>query len=576
MLAVNTLLQDRYRIISPLGHGGMGAVYKAIDERFGEPIALKEILIELTNSNNEKQKDLVIKAFEREAKALAKASHEVVPYVRDYFTELDRQFLVMELVEGKDLAEMLEQNNTPFSLKDSLKWLDQLLDALDYLHNLQPQIIHRDIKPQNLKLNFRRKIKLLDFGIAKSADNATSTITNQTFVGATLNYSPIEQILRVIDPTFREFIILKHKEEAGKVLSQSTDTRCDIYSLGATFYHLLTNHLPENVVKRTVEIWSDNADPLVNPTELNTEIPAPIAQCLLKAMEVERDNRYSSAFEMREALQKVIKAEKRSKQTGNVTALAEQRRLQIEKEEIKLQQQRLMQAETDKLVGGGNEIKIQTQNEVSFDTQNSSSELSKPQHFNTQPSVSKSSFTEPLPVDVSITQPTGSISKTEVTGTGHFDQMLLEKNQTSAQSMIFGDAEPKLRVKTLWILPIAALGILTISGISGFVLMNNLGPTDPNKPVPNVVISTPTATPAITPTVAPIISPTPLPTQSKPNETSEKRRIYEKAKPSVVPTPNKTPIQIPVKTPLPQGKIPKPKPQKQNISDDCIYNGRCN
>lgn len=179
MLEINTLLQNRYRIVNQLGHGGMGAVYKAIDERFGEPIALKEILIELTNANNEKQRGLITKAFEREAKALAKASHEVVPYVRDYFIELDRQFLVMELVEGKDLAEILEQNDKPFSLKDNLKWLDQLLDALDYLHNLKPPIIHRDIKPQNLKLNFRRKIKLLDFGIAKSVDNAASTITNQ-------------------------------------------------------------------------------------------------------------------------------------------------------------------------------------------------------------------------------------------------------------------------------------------------------------------------------------------------------------------------------------------------------------
>ncbi|MGI8638795.1 MAG: protein kinase domain-containing protein [Pyrinomonadaceae bacterium] len=562
MLAVNTVLQERYRIIRLLGQGGMGAVYEAIDERFGEPIALKEILIELANSANEKQKDSIIKAFERESKSLAKARHEVVPYVRDYFTELDRQFLVMEMVEGDELADLLEKRKSPFPLEDALKWLDQLLDALDYLHTLKPPIIHRDIKPQNLKLNLRRKIKLLDFGIAKSADT-TSSLTNHTFVGATLNYSPIEQILRVIDPTFREFIILKHKEEAEKVLNQSTDARCDIYSLGATFYHLLTNHLPVNVVKRTVEVWSGKADPLINPAELNREIPASIADCLLKAMEVERDNRFSSALEMREVLQTAIAEERRNKQTGNIAAIAEQRRLRIEQEERKLQEQRLMQVKTERLIAG-DEIKVETQNEVSSDTKTSPSEVSNSQPLNTQPSVSEPSFTESLPIDVSNTQPSGSVSKAELTGTAYFNKVLIEKKQTIPEPLLVANTEynSKSNAKPFWILPIAALSILTVGGIGGFVLMNNSGSTNSNKPAANVVISSPT----ITPTVAPRTSPTPLPVQDKPD------KINEKPKPSVIPTPNRTPLQNPVKTPLTRQKTPKPKPTQD---PNCVFTNTC-
>lgn len=308
MLAINQLLQNRYRIVRQLGYGGMGAVYEAIDERFGEPIALKEIIVQAVKPD---QKESILRAFEREAKSLAKAQHESIPYVRDYFSEFSRQFLVMELVEGDDLAELVEKRRSPFPVEDVLDWLDQLLDTLDYLHSLKPPIIHRDIKPQNLKLNSRRRIKLLDFGVAKNLDVA-ATVSDHTFIGATLDYSPIEQILRVIDPTFREFIILKHPAEAGKILQQDTDGRCDIYALGATFYHLLTGSPPADSTKRAVEVWSGKADPLISPSVLNPKIPPGISRCLLKAMEIERENRFASISEM----QKAIQAAKTDKESG--------------------------------------------------------------------------------------------------------------------------------------------------------------------------------------------------------------------------------------------------------------------
>lgn len=302
MLSTNDVLQNRYRIVRQLGQGGMGAVYEAIDERFGEAIALKEILFDLDTQGRDDEFEIITKAFAREAKSLAKAKHEAVPYVRDYFSEANRQYLVMELVEGDDLAVLLVKRREPFLLKEVVPWMEQLLDALDYLHNLDPPIIHRDIKPQNLKLNFRRKIKLLDFGIAKSIDNGQFTITNQTFVGATLNYSPFEQIIRVMNPTFREFILLKHRERTERILGQNTDARSDIYALGATFYHLLTRRPPLDVVKRTLEVWEGKRDPLPSPIAIVSNIPEPICACLMKALAIDREDRFASAAEMQAAL----------------------------------------------------------------------------------------------------------------------------------------------------------------------------------------------------------------------------------------------------------------------------------
>ena len=551
MLANSQVLQNRYRIVRRLGHGGMGAVYEAIDERFGEPIALKEIVVEAAN---EQQKVLIVNAFEREAKSLAKARHEAIPYVRDYFFEFDRQFLVMELVEGDDLGVMLENRKNPFPLDDIIRWIDQLLDALDYLHNLKPQIIHRDIKPQNLKLSFRRKIKLLDFGIAKSGDK-TSTITNQTFVGATLDYSPIEQILRVIDATFREFIILKHKEKAENVLSQYTDARCDIYALGATFYHLLTNHLPEAATRRTLAIWEGKEDPLPNPSELNQEIPPSISACLLKAMEIEREHRYSSAIEMQEALQTAI-AEEKIRKTEKTSPIIEPERLQIVTDE-KISEQNLTQAVTEKLLPES-EIKAEAENIIITPESSVPTEPLNlpPQDTHLSPDFS----TAQTPHTLS----SGSISKPEIE-VPLFDAPSDNKKQTAPVLFAEKEVDSNPNAKIFWLLPIAALSILAVFGIGGMVWISSSDSTDSNKPAANTAISTPTAAPTSKSTIQPIVSPgsqaTPSPTQNKPNVNNEK------PKPTVAP--KRTPVIVP-------STRSTPKPRKTpNLSDDCIYNGKC-
>jgi serine/threonine protein kinase len=307
MLNKDDILRDRYRVIGRLGQGGMGAVYEAHDNVFDTSVALKEVILDVTSAVDTKAQEMAKAAFEREAKLLAKINHETIPHVKDYFIEDHSQFLVMELVDGDDLAKLLKERKGAFPVDTLLDWTDSLLEALDYLHTQNPPIIHRDIKPQNLKLTTRKKIKLLDFGIAKGTENqAANTVTNQTFIAATLNYSPIEQMIRVLDPTFLAVITHKYSEQIETLLKQNADARTDLFALGATIYHLATNKHPAEAIKRGVEIWDGKPDPIEDPRNLNPAIPDGFAEFLLRSMQISRDHRFATASEMRGALHQIM------------------------------------------------------------------------------------------------------------------------------------------------------------------------------------------------------------------------------------------------------------------------------
>ena len=274
MLTPETVLQSRYRVVRQLGQGGMGAVYEAIDERLDSTIALKETFF---------ADERLRKQFEREARLLARMHHPALPRVSDHFAEGDGQFLVMHFIAGDDLAEMIAKRRGPFPREDVLTWADQLLDALDYLHTQDPQIIHRDIKPQNLKLTPRGQIILLDFGLAKGQAGEISRITTSASIyGYTPNYAPLEQIQGL-----------------------GTEARSDIYALAATLYHLMTGVKPPDALTRAAALVNGQPDPLQPAHEINSSLPAGLAAVLQKAMAQNRDQRYESAAEMRSVLQGV-------------------------------------------------------------------------------------------------------------------------------------------------------------------------------------------------------------------------------------------------------------------------------
>ena len=219
-LAPDTILQSRYRVIRHLGSGGMGAVYEAIDLRLGHTVALKQAL----TSDEE-----LWRQFEREARLMAGLNHPVLPRVSDYFTEGHRAFFVMQFVEGQDLAEIIAQQPGPFPRHAVVAWADQLLDALIYLHSRERQVIHRDIKPHNLKVTPTGKIVLLDFGLAKTQiANSANALSSISVFGYTPRYAPLEQI-----------------QDLG------TTPQSDIYALGATLYHLFTGVKPPDALARS-------------------------------------------------------------------------------------------------------------------------------------------------------------------------------------------------------------------------------------------------------------------------------------------------------------------------------------
>ena len=294
MLSPDTLLQNRYRIIRRIGAGGMGAVYEARHEELGHLVALKETL----HTDDESLR----RAFKREARVLAGLQHAGLPRVIDYFADGDGLFLVMEYVTGDDLYKLLQIRGQPFSVEEVMRWANQLLNVLEYLHTQTPPVIHRDIKPQNIKLNKHGDVILLDFGLAKgAASEMTSLIASQSVLGFTLTYAPLEQILKA-DANLVLHLSVLESEKVNRLLQTPTDACSDIYALGATLYHLLTNKQPAQSPTRALAIWSGKADPLLSADKVNSEVPPAIADVLQRAMALESAERPASAAEMRSLL----------------------------------------------------------------------------------------------------------------------------------------------------------------------------------------------------------------------------------------------------------------------------------
>jgi serine/threonine protein kinase len=564
MLEQGEILRDRYKVIRRLGQGGMGAVYEAHDNVFDTSVALKEVTIDLSNALDTQAQEMTKLAFEREAKILAKISHETIPHVKDYFIEKDAQFLIMELVDGDDLAKLLRQRNAPFPIGTIIEWTDQLLDALDYLHHQDPPIIHRDIKPQNLKLTTRKKIKLLDFGIAKGTESKSSnTITNQTFIAATLNYSPIEQMVRVLDPTFLAVITHKYTDQIETILEQNADFRTDIFALGATIYHLATNKQPAEAVKRGIEIWDGNPDPLENPSKINPEIPEEFSDFLLKSMQINRNHRYGSALEMRSALEQI--SEVITKPTLNPTV------------EMKMSDLQFQETQAD------------------FTPPHTEKEASIPRPTGNTPSAGN---TSPPP-----TTPISNLSaeiETEVANAKpeiQQQQIPIQKEQTNPpQNFSSAHSQPqpqkKKGNKLLWLIPIAGLIlVMFVGGVLGvWLVVRNMGDPDPvtdantdtnnintnsNSDQPektdltiggNTNSDTTNSDVEPTPESSPANDPTPELTTSK-NTPAPTQKATPRKTPVAVKTPPKTPRKTPPKTPRPV-KTPKQ-------VNDCIFTDTC-
>jgi serine/threonine-protein kinase len=256
----------------------MGATYRAEDLRLeGRFCAVKEALPdpdalpqELKQSRDQ---------FYREASTLARLDHPNLPKVSDYFSEGDRDYLVMDFVAGEDLHQKLSNATRQNRFLDEhqvLAWAEQLCNALEYLHGQAPPVLHRDIKPSNIKVAPSGTIKLVDFGLVKVLlPNDERTITVVQGRG-TAQYTPLEQ----------------YGGDSGH-----TDARSDIYSLSATLYHLLTGQPPVDAKQRFLK-----PDALVSPHSLNASISLQVEQAILWGLAMHPEERPASVAELRAEL----------------------------------------------------------------------------------------------------------------------------------------------------------------------------------------------------------------------------------------------------------------------------------
>jgi eukaryotic-like serine/threonine-protein kinase len=269
-LKTGEVLHERYKIRERIGQGGAGSIYLADDILLdGRLCALKEVEYDLALPENirEEARD----QFLREATILARLDHPNLPKVSDFFSTGPRDYLVMDYVPGDDLRRIIlesRRNQTFLPEHQALDWAHQLADALAYLHGQQPSIVHRDIKPSNLKITPNGLLKLVDFGLVKiMATNEEVTITVIQGQGTAL-YTPLEQY---------------GSDEIH------TDARSDIYSYGATLYHILTNEPPPEARKRFLQPHS-----LTPPRQINPSISPRTQTAILWAMALHPDDRPAS------------------------------------------------------------------------------------------------------------------------------------------------------------------------------------------------------------------------------------------------------------------------------------------
>jgi tetratricopeptide (TPR) repeat protein len=273
-LPEQTLLAGRYQLLSRIGQGGMGAVYKAADTRFNNrPLAIKEMS---STGLPPAQLQEAEAAFEREAHLLADLLHPNLPRIYEHFTENDRSYLVMDFIEGQTVEEYLAQiGGGPLAVEQVIKWAEQLCDVLNYLHTHQPPIIFRDLKPANVMISESGHIYLIDFGIARIFKPGKQ---HDTVALGSPGYAAPEQY--------------------GK--AQSTP-RSDIYSLGALLHHLLTGMDP-----------SEQPFFFRPASQVNVAVDPALDVLLQQMLEMDSERRPDSAQDVLNALQGMITTRSRS------------------------------------------------------------------------------------------------------------------------------------------------------------------------------------------------------------------------------------------------------------------------
>ncbi len=276
-LQIDAIVNKRYQIVAVVGQGGAGTVYQVRDLGSSDVkiLALKETA-DLSKGAREQ--------FEREARWLSEINHPNIPKVKDFFEWNDHLYLLMEYIFGENLElKLLRNKSRPLPVFDTLQWILPVCDALEYMHSLLPQIVHRDVKPANIIVNPDNMAYLVDLGIAKEhnphAPNPTATFVRKA---GTEGYAPPEQYSS----------------------NGATGPWSDIYSLGATLYHILTGILPTPAIDRAA------LDKIITiPSLINPLISTELEMVIMRAIEIRPSDRFQSMRDFKDALNKIYTVE---------------------------------------------------------------------------------------------------------------------------------------------------------------------------------------------------------------------------------------------------------------------------
>ncbi|MEM7347711.1 MAG: protein kinase, partial [Chloroflexota bacterium] len=283
-LLQGTILENRYRIEKLLSRGGMGAVYLATDTKLQIQVAIKENFFQTEHS---------IRQFEQEALILARVHHPNLPRVIDHFTVKSHQYLVMDFIDGKDLWDLVQLQGYPLEEKQALTYIIQICQAVSYLHHQKPAVLHRDIKPQNIKISSDNRAMLVDFGIAK----VVGKNKEKTRAGAqavTPGFSPPEQY------------------QVG-----GTTPASDVYALGATLYAILTGKKPPNSISLLA-----NKKSFIPPVQLNDKLSKDVSEAITWAMSPSKEERPQAVAVWQEQLEKILASENLDDETLKPGAIA--------------------------------------------------------------------------------------------------------------------------------------------------------------------------------------------------------------------------------------------------------------
>jgi serine/threonine-protein kinase len=268
---VGTLLNNRYEILEKIGEGGMAKVYKAKDHLLNRYVAVKVLKNEFA-----KNTEFVVK-FKAEAAAAGSISHSNIVNIFDVGSEENVNYIIMEYVNGRTLKELIIESGK-LDYNRALDFGIQIAKALECAH--KNNIIHRDIKPQNILVTDDGLIKVTDFGIAKATNSVTITNTNKV-IGSAHYFSP--------------------EQAKGSVV----DGRTDIYSLGIVLYEMVTGRVPYDAESPVSVALKHLQEPVVPPVYLNSNVPEGLNNLILKAMEKDPIGRYQNIKDMLLDLQRI-------------------------------------------------------------------------------------------------------------------------------------------------------------------------------------------------------------------------------------------------------------------------------